>query len=63
MAKLGSFMAMWFVDKVEQLRAEGYDNKLKMVDIANIGGLAGQVYYEGAYPQFETPEAVKEEQA
>lgn len=48
-AKLGSFMAIWFVDRVEQLRAEGYVNKLKMVDIANIGGLAGQVYYEGAY--------------
>lgn len=48
-AKLGSFMAMWFVDRVEQLRAEGFVNKLKMVDIASIGGLAGQVYYEGAY--------------
>ena len=48
-AKLGSFMAMWFVDRVEQLRSEGYVNKLKMVDIASIGGLAGQVYYEGAY--------------
>lgn len=48
-AKLGSFMAIWFVDRVAQLRAEGYVNKLKMVDIANIGGLAGQVYYEGAY--------------
>ncbi|MFT4027468.1 MAG: DUF1214 domain-containing protein [Novosphingobium sp.] len=48
-AKLGSFMAIWFVDRVEQLRGEGYVNKLKPVDISQIGGLAGQSYYEGAY--------------
>ena len=47
-AKLGSFMAVWFVDHVEQLRKDGYVNRLKPVDISQIGGLAGQSYYEGA---------------
>lgn len=56
-AKLGSFMAIWFVDRVEQLRKDGYVNKLKPVDISQIGSLAGQSYYEGAY-DLEADEAL-----
>jgi hypothetical protein len=37
------------VDKPQKLRAEGYLNKLKGVDLSHLGGLAGQFYYEGAY--------------
>ena len=48
-AKLSNFMALWFVDHGEQLRRDGYVNRLKMIDLAQIGGLAGQSYYEGAY--------------
>lgn len=48
-AGLGSFMALWFVNRVEELRREGYVNRLKFVDISQIGGMAGQSYYEGAY--------------
>ncbi|MBS1240027.1 MAG: hypothetical protein H6R45_733 [Proteobacteria bacterium] len=44
-----AFMATMFVDHVEQLRREGYVNRLKMFDVSQIGGLAGQFYYEGAY--------------
>jgi len=43
-----AFMATMFVDHVEQLRREGYVNRLKMFDVSQIGGLAGQFYYEGA---------------
>jgi hypothetical protein len=42
-------MALLFVDHVEQLRNEGYINKLKEFDVSHMGGLAGQFYYEGAY--------------
>jgi hypothetical protein len=38
-----------FVDHVEKLRREGYTNKLKILDVSQIGGLAGQFYYEGPY--------------
>lgn len=38
-----------FVDHAEQLRAEGYVNKLKIHDLSQAGGLAGQSYYEGAF--------------
>jgi hypothetical protein len=43
------FMALLFVDHVEKLRREGYVNKLKVFDVSQMGGLAGQFYYEGAY--------------
>jgi hypothetical protein len=39
----------FFVDHVEALRREGYLNKLKVFDVSNMSGLAGQSYYEGAY--------------
>jgi hypothetical protein len=44
-----SFIAEMFVDHVQRLRDEGYVNKLKVFDVAQLGGLAGQFYYEGAY--------------
>lgn len=44
-----SFMAMLFVDHVSKLRSQGYLNKLKVLDVSQMGGLTGQFYYEGAY--------------
>lgn len=44
-----SFIALLFVDHVAQLRAGGFVNKLKVFDVSQMGGLAGQFYYEGAY--------------
>jgi hypothetical protein len=42
-------MALLFVNHVEQLRSQGYVNKLKVFDTSQIGGLTGQFYYEGVY--------------
>ncbi len=42
------FIAMLFVDHVEQLRRDGFINKFKVFDVP-YGALAGQFYYEGAY--------------
>ena len=42
------YLALMFVDHVEQLRAEGYVNRLKVFDVP-FGSLQGQFYYEGAY--------------
>ncbi len=44
-----AFMAGMFVDKVVELRREGYINELKEFDVSGTGGLDGQFYYEGAY--------------
>ncbi|MFN8628509.1 MAG: hypothetical protein U0587_21380 [Candidatus Binatia bacterium] len=42
--------ATYFVNHVEQLRRDGFVNKLKVFDVvSNLGGLLGQFYYEGAY--------------
>jgi hypothetical protein len=43
------FIAPLLVDRPQKLRAEGYVNKLKDVDFSQMGGLAGQYYYEGIY--------------
>jgi len=43
------FIAPLLVDRPQKLRAEGYVNKLKGVDLSHMGGLSGQYYYEGAY--------------
>jgi hypothetical protein len=43
------FIALLFVGHVEKLRADGYINRLKVVDMSQIGGLTGQFYYEGTY--------------
>jgi hypothetical protein len=42
-------IALLLIDHVEQLRQQGYINKLKVFDVSHMGGLAGQFYYEGAY--------------
>ncbi len=44
-----AFMASLFLDHVQTLRQQGYINELKVLDVSQIGGLAGQFYYEGAY--------------
>ncbi|MDH4040368.1 MAG: hypothetical protein OEV88_06915 [Gammaproteobacteria bacterium] len=44
-----AFIAGLFVDHVQKLRQEGYVNRLKTLDVSQIGGLAGQFYYEGVY--------------
>ncbi|CAN7380894.1 DUF1214 domain-containing protein [Phenylobacterium sp. LjRoot225] len=42
-------LPMMFVDHVAKLREEGYVNRLKLLDLSQIGGVAGQSYFEGAY--------------
>ncbi len=42
------FIGLLFVDHVEQLRTQGFVNKLKVFDVP-FGALAGQFYYEGVY--------------
>lgn len=44
-----AFIPMMLIDHVEKLRAQGYVNTLKVLDLSQIGGLKGQSYYEGAY--------------
>lgn len=41
--------ALAFPTHVEELRQEGYLNELKVFDVAQMSGLQGQFYYEGAY--------------
>ena len=48
-ARTAEFLGPMFVAHVEKLRREGYTNKFKMLDVSQIGGLAGQFYYEGPY--------------
>lgn len=43
------FIAPLLVDRPGKLRAEGFVNKLKAVDLTQLGGLSGQFYFEGAY--------------
>lgn len=47
--QMTTFMATMFVDQVQKLRQQGYVNKLKVLDVSQIGGLDDQFYYEGAY--------------
>ncbi len=42
------FIGLLFVDHVEQLRSQGFVNRLKVFDVP-MGALAGQFYYEGVY--------------
>jgi hypothetical protein len=44
-----TFLTTLLVDHVEQLRREGYVNKLKVFDMTDLGLLEGQFYYEGPY--------------
>jgi hypothetical protein len=48
-ATSANFIGPLLVDRPQKLRAEGYVNKLKDVDFSQMGGLAGQFYYEGVY--------------
>ncbi|MET0370643.1 MAG: DUF1214 domain-containing protein [Sphingobium sp.] len=41
--------ALFFLDHVEELRAENYINQFKIFDVSQMGGLSGQFYYECAY--------------
>lgn len=41
--------ALAFPTHVEELRAQGHINALKIFDVSQMSGLAGQFYYEGAY--------------
>lgn len=43
------FIAPLLADRPAKLRGEGYVNRLKAVDFSQMGGLAGQFYFEGAY--------------
>jgi hypothetical protein len=52
-----AFLAGLFVDHVAKLRQAGFVNSLKVLDVSQIGGLAGQFYYEGVY-QLEDDEAL-----
>ncbi len=53
--------ALLLIGHVEQLRREGFVNKLKIWDVtANFGGLFGQFYYEGAYDIKDTEALILE---
>lgn len=41
--------ALAFPTHVEELRQQGYLNRLKVFDVSQMSGLQGQSYYEGAY--------------
>jgi len=41
--------ALAFPTHVEELRTQGHLNSLKIFDVSQMSGLAGQFYYEGAY--------------
>ena len=41
--------AFFLVNHVEELRQQGYVNRMKEFDVSKLGGLVGQFYYEGAY--------------
>lgn len=43
------FIAPLMVNRPAKLREDGFVNKLKEVDLSQMGGLAGQFYFEGAY--------------
>lgn len=48
-AGIAGVCALAFQTHVEQLRAEGHINAVKIFDVSQMSGLAGQFYYEGAY--------------
>jgi hypothetical protein len=49
LAPAAAALPLMFVDHVARLREEGYVNRLKLLDLSQIGGVGGQSYYEGAY--------------
>jgi hypothetical protein len=48
-AGITAVCALAFPTHVQELRDEGYLNTLKIFDVSQMSGLAGQFYYEGAY--------------
>jgi len=52
--------ALAFPTHVEELRNEGYLNKLKIFDVSQMSGLKGQFYYEGAYELAEDEALISE---
>jgi Protein of unknown function (DUF1214) len=48
-AGIAGVCALAFPTHVEQLRAQGHVNALKIFDVSQMSGLTGQFYYEGAY--------------
>lgn len=48
-AGIAGVCALAFPTHVEELRAQGHINALKIFDVSQMSGLAGQFYYEGAY--------------
>ncbi len=49
MPGIAAVCALAFPTHVQELRDEGYLNTLKIFDVSQMSGLAGQFYYEGAY--------------
>jgi Protein of unknown function (DUF1214) len=49
MPGIAAVCALAFPTHVEDLRNEGFLNRLKIFDVSQMSGLAGQFYYEGAY--------------
>jgi hypothetical protein len=49
MPGIAAVCALAFPTHVQALRDEGYLNTLKIFDVSQMSGLAGQFYYEGAY--------------
>ena len=48
-AGIAGVCALAFPTHVEELRAQGHINALKIFDVSQMSGLAGQFYYDGAY--------------
>lgn len=48
-AGIAGVCALAFPTHVEELRAEGHINAVKIFDVSQMSGLSGQFYYEGAY--------------
>ena len=49
MPGIAAVCALAFPTHVEDLREQGFLNKLKVFDVSQMSGLQGQSYYEGAY--------------
>jgi hypothetical protein len=49
MPGIAAVCALAFPTHVQELRDEGFLNVLKIFDVSQMSGLAGQFYYEGAY--------------
>lgn len=57
---IASVCALAFPAHVEELRNQGHLNSLKIFDVSQMSGLAGQFYYEGAYELSEDEALITE---